>query len=450
MSSDIRILSYDATTVSDFLLHTGILTSMTANECKLLLAVMCHASCKEETALQELSLETGLSEQKIKQVFRQWIRIGFLKEFSGDSPEYCLSVPTETDPASFNVSEKDVRKQYAALCHVIFSDPEQEKEALSKYHVWIQRLGLSLDIIRKVFEYVNTDWVYGPDFHALDKLIVRIAQENDISGSRVDALIEHDRKIRFGAYELLDSLGFSRYPSDDEMEMYRIWVEDWNLTRDEIVSARRETTKIAEPSMKYIHGVLKKTMERRSAWKDASIDFLHAEEFMRNLSYMLNARMDLSKDHVYENMIQTYEQMISLYPEDIVLLAADECAKRSGTLEDIIQMLASWKQRGLDDRESIQKFIHDFDMSSVILNELAARWGREALIGKNCREKALVWVMEYGFAREMILGCADIVGQARNPFVSLDHLLRKCHNIGIDSPEGARKIKKAKNETARS
>ena len=450
MPSDIRILSYNASAVSDFLLHSYILPSMTADECKLLLAVICHVSCKEETSLRELATETDLSEQKIKQIFRQWIRIGFMKESSGVCPEYTLTVPAKIDPAAFNISEKDVRKRYDMLCHDAFPEPEQEKEALSKYHVWIERLGLSLDTVRKVFEYVNKDWVYGPDFRALDKIIARIAQENDISGNRVDALIENDRKIRFGAYELLDSLGFSRYPTDDEMEMYRIWVEDWNLTRDDIVRARRETTKIAEPSMKYIHGVLKKTMERRSNWKGDFIDFLHAEDFMRNLSYRLNARMDLSEDHAYELMIQTYEQLISLYPEDIILLAANECARRSGTMEDIIQMLASWKQRGLDDMESIQKFIHDFDTTSVILNELAARWGKEALIGKKCREKALTWVMQYGFTEELIFGCADIVGQSRNPFVSLDHLLKKCHTLGVDSLEEAEKLRKTKNETPKS
>ena len=138
--------------------------------------------------------------------------------------------------------------------------------------------------------------------------------------------------------------------------------------------------------------------------------------------------------------------MLAIYPQEVILIAARECGHTGKDISDVLKLLQSWKEKGLESLRDVENYVQSFHDQTSMIRELHRIWGTdEKRIGKADRSLVSKWEHEYGFSREMILYTAKLAAEAKLPMAYLDRILTDYKNNGIFTPEQAeREHEKAK------
>ena len=147
----------------------------------------------------------------------------------------------------------------------------------------------------------------------------------------------------------------------------------------------------------------------------------------------------LGKGDVNTRNLQLYDQMLSLYPQDVILIAAQECGHSGKDADDTLKLLQAWKEKGLETRTEVEEYVKAFHEKTALIRELRKLWGTdESRVGKTDRSMVYKWENELGFSRETILAAASYASEARQPMAYLDRILNEYKEKGIITPEQVR------------
>ena len=135
---------------------------------------------------------------------------------------------------------------------------------------------------------------------------------------------------------------------------------------------------------------------------------------------------------------KAYDQMLQIYPQEIILLGAEECERKKRDPESLLLLLKSWKDRGFTTKEQIEEHIRVFRDREAFLKKLRSRWSsRETDPGGQHMDMLCRWEETLGISREVILKAADFAAEVRRPMAYLDALMTRYAEKGIRTPEEA-------------
>ena len=135
--------------------------------------------------------------------------------------------------------------------------------------------------------------------------------------------------------------------------------------------------------------------------------------------------------------------MTGMYPKEIILLAARECAAKQKNFDSVMKLLESWKDRGFTDEQQILEHIGAFHEKEEFLKALRRKWaGKDADIGRKTMEMLEKWENSMGFSREMISLAADAAFEAKRPLTYMDKLLTNWSGQGIRTPAAVQEERK--------
>ena len=80
-------------------------------------------------------------------------------------------------------------------------------------------------------------------FKAVEADAVRMCEAGVLTAEDAEAFFAHTRKVHEGTRAVLRRLGKRRQPSQDEMDLYRKWTDEWHYAPEAILEACSETTK---------------------------------------------------------------------------------------------------------------------------------------------------------------------------------------------------------------
>ena len=145
-----------------------------------------------------------------------------------------------------------------------------------------------------------------------------------------------------------------------------------------------------------------------------------------------------------------YAEMTALYPQEIILMAAKECAAKQSSFESVLKLLQSWEQRGFTGEKQISDHIRAFHDKEEYLAGLKQKWNtRDAGTGRRAMQMLDKWEDDLGFSREMISMAAEYAFEAKKPLSYMDSILEGWAEKGIRTPEAARKEKQAASAQSR-
>ena len=130
--------------------------------------------------------------------------------------------------------------------------------------------------------------------------------------------------------------------------------------------------------------------------------------------------------------------MLSIYPQDVILLAGEECAHNGGSMDDVGKLLTSWKKRGLTDRAAISGYISHFRQQSQRMAELHDIWGSRERVTQADRALLDKWQDEWKTPWELVLTCAGWAASAERPMAYLDNLLSVMKENGVKISDEAK------------
>ena len=384
----------------------------------------------KEMTIQVMARDLDATEADIIRAYRYWERLGLVVRVSDNPPAYSYQ---PVDPNALT-GERDLKyEKFSEQVFALFGNSERiHGKTVLQYYEWVEDMGLSEGVVLELLRYMISTRGKHFSMESARKLAVTLSEQKVISEEDAKRVLEYNRQALECSRRILRRFNFRREPTEVEMEMAEKWMKEWGFTPDEILDAVNATGNAMTPSFGYVEGVLKGRMKGGAPMDRASISREEEEREMLKAVYMA---LGQTNGPMSKGMLDLLRDMRSKYPDDIILIASAECAKRGGKLADAMTLLESWKKKNLETREQIEQYIRHIDECDRVIHQLGEIWGVALKGGEVNREHVDRWSGNYGFSQEQILHAAPWASGTARPMSYLDRILKNFFDRGIRTAE---------------
>lgn len=395
----------------------------------------CHPQA--DMTLQQLSRELGMAEEDVQAAYRYWERKGLVRRISDHPPCYryvnvkqlmLSGAATPSDPAYEAFSE--------AVYGVFNNERKLHGKDIQLCYEWVEDMGLPAEVVICLLQHMKDTKGKNFTFKSAQKVAVELAERGIATAQDAAYYLQLDATVRQGSKEVLQRLGQYREPTLDEQNLYRRWITEWGFKPEAVLEACADTTG-GKPSFKYLNGILNKYREKEAATAAQLRKTRESgDAAIQPLKRVLGV-MNIPTLTINEETLAKYQKMQELYPEDVILMAASECAGRGLDFDDVLATLQAWKRQGLAGKEDISQSMRQVNQQNAFLTQLFELWGRKNRPTASDRRLLKRWTQEWRFSEEMIVTTAAYAANADKPMAYLDKLLEEFAHKSITTPEQA-------------
>lgn len=235
------------------------LSEASADEMRVLLAL----GLEQGSTPQSLSHMTGLSEERVMDALRIWLREGIALsdgEWSAPLPEKDDSRPSYTGEEMARIAENSDVKELIDICSAILGKTFTPTETESIFYL---HDGLRLD-----FEYVVNLCKHcydmgKPSLRYIEKVGIDLYDRGITTVGALAAYIANEERKNDMEYRIRRLYGIGeRALTPKEQEYLSAWTVDWNLPFEVIeMGYHQMIASIDKPKFSYENGILKKWIE---------------------------------------------------------------------------------------------------------------------------------------------------------------------------------------------
>jgi len=273
-------------------------------------------------------------------------------------------------------------------------------------------------------------------FKAVQADAARMRDAGALTAEDAEAFFAHSRKVHDGTRAVLRRLGKRRQPSQDEMNLYTKWIDEWKYTPQAILEACSETTK-GEPTMAYLDGILSGIRARAAkSGALASTDADIRRQLTAEKDEMAAVRQFGKALGVKGNsdaLKLVYQRLCDVYPTELVLLAAEQANLNNGDALMVEQYLRAFQREGISSRRDAESYLRDVRETNKLLYPVFEACGHKGKPTKADRTLYKKW-QALGFNEDMILLAAAQSVHAENKPPYIDKVLEAWHAAGVTDP----------------
>lgn len=393
-----------------------------------------------QSDLEGVARELHLTQDEVRAAYRYWERKGLVHRVADQPPQYryvsvsqvcMLGAQTQTDPAYEAFAE--------ALYGVFDNDRRLHGGEISQCYEWVEQMNLPQEVVIELMRYMMKKSGKGFSIRAAEKWAVKLAEEKVQTVEDAQALFARDQTIWRGSRDVLSKLGQRRNPSEPEQALYRKWLTEWHFTPEAILKACDESVRSINPTFVYIDGILKRLHDQENITTAAQVeqDFAENQENAEPLKAVLRV-LNQPGLNINDTTLGAYRAFHALYPDAIVMMAAQECAKRGkSSLEAIQQTLMTWKNSGLETVQEVEAFMQEVNRLNEMLITLYQVMGVDETPNAADRRLLSRWLDEWKLSFTFIVGCAAWASGKKNGMTYLNGTLKKLREKGIVTLEAA-------------
>ena len=396
--------------------------------------MQCHHP-EQTMTLPQMARELALSEEAVMSAYRYWERKGLVRRIA-DNPPAFRYVSLHQLALSGAALTVDVEyEQFAGAVYTLFGDRAIHGGEMQRIYEWVEDLHLPMDVVVYLIREMIAQHGKTVAVKTIEKRAIMLAEENVQCVEDAETVLTRDKDIWDGSRAVIRRLGKRRYPSEDEQAMFRTWHVDWGFSLEDILAACAETVK-GEPTFAYLGGILSRL---RAQKKTSGVEAALQQE--KDAAAPLKALLKVMKlPHVTINQgtLAVYADMRAMYPDNIILMAGEECAKRGADFEGVMTTLKIWKRNGFETAAEINAYMRQVDEQNEYLVMLYELLGMHARPNAADRRFLSAWQSELGYDMGFISQVAPWAQGKDKPMVYLNHLLTDFHNKGVKDIESAR------------
>ena len=393
---------------------------------------------EEDMSLERMSRELNMTEDDITAAFRYWERRKLVRRVSDNPPKWqYINIKQKSLTDGSEPADPEFEEFSRSIYDVFDGVRRLHGNELNTCFEWREDLKLPTEVIIMLLNHMVQTKGKNFKFSDAQKVAIRMANDNTRTVEEAEAFFSRDESLYGGARKILKLLGKSYQPSEAQVEMYRKWTREWHFSHEAVEEAVKLTAK-GDPSMGYLDGILRSMRQENAAEEE-----LKPEQVIRS-SHRADALKEilkvLGRGEVTPQNLELYDRMKTLYPQDVILTAARECSYSGKGIEDVLKLLESWKDKGLENSTQVNQYVKDFHNQTELIRELRNLWGMDpSRVRKTDRGLVSKWEKDLGFSREMILTAAAYAADATIPTTYLDKILTEYKEKGITTPEQAEK-----------
>ena len=395
--------------------------------------------------IAQMARELNMEKEAICAIYRYWERKGLVRRVS-DAPEYkYVSIKQLTMTGNMIGIDSEYERFSTRITALFGYDRELHGKDREKIFEWVDQLNLSMDVVIYLIEFMIKWRGKKVGIDTIEKRAVRLADESVQTVLDAERVLNREKTVWDGCRAVIKRLErMSRFPSKDEEELYRTWYMEWGFTHEDILAACAETTK-GKPNFSYLNGILGRLHEKRkmSNVKQSLLQEREDEAPLKRLFSVMN------NHHVTvnEETLKEYADMRALYPDNIILMAGRECAKRGADFEGVMTTLKAWKRNGLQSAEDVTRYMKQVDDANDFLQMIYEVMGVTAKPNAADRKLAKKWLEEYAFDMGFITQCAAWAIGKEKPMLYLDAVLTSFRGKSITTIDAAMKERENHQQT---
>ena len=392
---------------------------------------------EEDMSPARMSHELNMTEDEIAAAFRYWERKGLVRRVSDNPPRWQYVNILQKNLGGDNEPADPDYEEFSNAVYEAFDKVRRlHGSELSECFEWKEDMNLPTEVIIMLLNHMAE--IKGKNFRISDagKVAAQMAGENVRSVEAAEEFFSRDEKAYSGIRKILKKLGKHYAPSEAQVNLYRKWTKEWGFTH-EAVEAAVELTAKGDPSPGYLDGILNSLRQEYGSGERLTPEKIRMSAGRSDgLKEVLK---ELGRGEVNQRNLQLYDQMTELYPREIILIAARECGHSGSDTGEILKLLKSWKEKGLESLKDVKAYVQEFHDQTALIREIRGIWGiDDRKIGKADRSLVSRWENELGFSREMLLAAASYAAEANQPMAYMDKILASYREKGITTPEAAR------------
>lgn len=384
---------------------------------------------EDDMNLDRMSHELNMTVDEVTAAFGYWERRRLVHRISDNPPKWQY-----VNIKQLNVTEEpDPEPEYTEFSNALYQAFDKVRRLhgseLSTCFEWREELKLPTEVIIMLLNHMVS--VKGKNFKITDadRIAVQMASEDVRTVEAAEDFFSRDEQTVTGVKKILKKMGKRYLPSEAQISMYRKWSTEWGFS-NEAIEAALELTAKGDPSMGYLDGILNSLRQENAMTPDRIRRSSRKAEGFREIL------RELGRGDVSARNLQIYDQMLNLYPQGIILIAARECGQNGKDIGDTLKLLQAWKEKGLESQREIEDYVKNFHDQTVLIRKLKNMWGTDtSRISKTDRSLFSKWKNEFGFSAEAIIAAASYAAEAKQPMIYLDTILSDYRKKGISTPE---------------
>ena len=385
--------------------------------------------------IAQMARELSLSEDAIFTAYRHWERKGLVRRIADNPPAFRYVSIKQLTMTGGAVPVDHEYEAFASAVYGLFGNDRRLHGAeMSRCYEWVEELGLPAEVVVYLIREMIAQHGKTVAIKTIEKRAAMLAEEDVKSVEDAEAVLTRDKAVWDGSRAVIRRFGKRRAPSEDEQAMYRTWHVDWGFSQEDILAACAETVK-GEPTFAYLGGILSRL---RAQQKTAGVEAVLREE--KDAAAPLKALlkvMKLQNVTINEGTLAVYADMRALYPDNIILMAGKECAKRGADFEGVMTTLKNWKRNGLESADDVTHYMKQVDDMNDFLLMLYEVLGVSVKPNAADRRLAKKWLETYGYDMGFVTQCAAWAIGKEKPMLYLDTVLGRFHEKGISTVEAA-------------
>ncbi|MBD9283701.1 MAG: DnaD domain protein [Clostridiales bacterium] len=393
--------------------------------------------------LQQMARELNMTEDDIRAAYRYWERKGLVQRVADNPPQYRYQNIYQVMMTGAQAQIDPAYEQFAEAIYGVFdNDRRLHGKDVSQCYEWVEQMRLPPDVVIAMMRHMVQKHGKNVSMKKAEQMAMRLADEKVQTVEEAQEIFRRDQTVWSGSKKVLEKLGLRRYPTEPEQTMYSKWLVDWQFTPDAILRAVDETIKSSNPSFAYLDGILKRLHEQGNVRteQDVSGDIEGSRKENEPIKQFLRALGNYSIT-INDTTKATYKSFQTMYPDPVILLAAQQCAKWGmTTLQDVMQTLMAWQNRSLRTLPEIDAYMRQIDEQNEFLIVLYQAMQLDEKTKPNAADRALVkqWTEEWRFAQMFVLGCAPWAAGKKSPMAYLNKMLKVFRGKGITTMEAAK------------
>ena len=397
--------------------------------------MQCHHP-EQAMTLPQMARELSLTEEAVMSAYRYWERKGLVRRIADNPPAFRYVSLQQLTMSGMNLMVDAEYEQFASAVYTLFGH-ERNLHGGEMQHIyeWVEDLHLPMDVVLYLIREMIAQHGNKVAVKTIEKRAIMLAEEEVQCVEDAETVLTRDKAIWDGSRAVIRRLGKRRYPSEDEQAMFRTWHVDWGFSLDDILAACAETVK-GEPTFAYPGGILSRLRAQKKT-TGVKAAFQQEQEAAAPLKALLQV-MKLPHVSINQGTLAVYADMRALYPDHIILMAGEECAKRGADFEGVMTTLKIWKRNGFETAAEITAYMRQVDEQNEYLVMLYELLGMHARPNAADRRFLASWQQELGFDMGFISQVAPWAQGKDKPMVYLNHLLGDFHQKGVKDIESAR------------
>lgn len=281
----------------------------------------------------------GIDEGEALEAFLYWQEMGLVRVVETEPLNVEYRLPSA---APYKGGSRRYGSLIAALnkmCRPRVFSPQE----LSKIYDWIEVFGMdeatAVMLVRRCMD------MKGPkvSIQYMDKAARGWADEGILTPDLAEQRLMAEGALKSGAAAILSRWRRRSIPTEDEMELYRKWTEDWGMTQEEILAACPATTAAEKPTFAYLNGILE-TMHRGGGVKE----YLAAESAAEEIARQMYIRAGIQGAPTRKEKDAVFMWLGSWHMEAECALYAAECAAGvSRPFAKASKLMEGWHEKGI-------------------------------------------------------------------------------------------------------